>query len=91
MGIGLMQELQAAGVKVPEAVSIVGFDDIFSADFTTPPLTTIRSLLRECGVRASARLFEDLAGTQGTPASLLQIETELIVRGSSGARAVLVS
>ena len=38
LAIGLMQELQAAGILVPDALSIVGFDDIFGADFTTPTL-----------------------------------------------------
>lgn len=45
LAIGLMQELQAGGMVVPDQISIVGFDDIFGADFTTPPLTTVRSPL----------------------------------------------
>ena len=36
LAIGLMQELQAGGMVVPDQISIVGFDDIFGADFTTP-------------------------------------------------------
>ena len=84
LAIGLMQELQAAGISIPETVSIVGFDDIFGADFTSPPLTTIRSPLHECGVRAAARLLQGLAGAPETRTAMLPIETELIVRGSSG-------
>ena len=57
LAIGLMQELQAAGMVVPDQISIVGFDDIFGADFTTPPLTTVRSPLGECGSGAATLLL----------------------------------
>lgn len=83
LAIGLMQELQAAGVVVPDHISIVGFDDIFGADFTTPPLTTVRSPLGECGERAATRLL-DLFQKDGEPAGTLRVETELVLRGSSG-------
>ena len=83
LAIGLMQELQAAGVSVPDRLSIIGFDDIFGADFTTPPLTTIRSPLRQCGALAAERVLDLLKGVSesiGAP----RAETELILRGSSG-------
>lgn len=83
LAIGLMQELQAAGVSVPDGLSIVGFDDIFGADFTTPPLTTIRSPLRECGALAVERLLDLLNGVPNVSGTL-RAETELILRGSSG-------
>ncbi|MCT9627173.1 LacI family DNA-binding transcriptional regulator [Pseudarthrobacter equi] len=83
LAIGLMQELQAAGVRVPETISIVGFDDIFGADFTSPPLTTVRSPVHECGVRATGRLLEELAGAYKVATAALPVETELILRGSS--------
>ncbi len=83
LAIGLMQELQAAGIVVPDQISIVGFDDIFGADFTTPPLTTVRSPLRECGETAARRLLNLLNGS-GLEAGTLSVETELVLRGSSG-------
>lgn len=83
LAIGLMQELQAAGVAVPDALSIVGFDDIFGADFTTPSLTTIRSPLGECGSLA-ARLMLDLLGGSESETQTLLAETELVIRGSTG-------
>jgi LacI family transcriptional regulator len=83
LAIGLMQELQAGGMVVPDQISIVGFDDIFGADFTTPPLTTVRSPLGECGSGAATRLLDLLHG-DGEPAGILQVETELVLRGSSG-------
>ena len=78
-----MQELQAAGIHVPDQISIVGFDDIFGADFTTPPLTTVRSPLGECGSRAATLLLDMLLGHDG-PAGAVRVDTELVVRGSSG-------
>lgn len=83
LAIGLMQELQAAGVVVPDQISIVGFDDIFGADFTTPPLTTVRSPLRECGAAAATLLLDVLHGS-AEAAMTLRVETELVLRGSSG-------
>lgn len=83
LAIGLMQELQAAGIVVPDQISIVGFDDIFGADFTTPPLTTVRSPLRECGETAARRLLNLLKGS-GLETGTLTVETELVLRGSSG-------
>lgn len=83
LAIGLMQELQAAGITVPDHISIVGFDDIFGADFTTPPLTTVRSPLGECGSVAATRLLELLHG-DGQEGSTVTVETELVLRGSSG-------
>jgi LacI family repressor for deo operon, udp, cdd, tsx, nupC, and nupG len=83
LAIGLMQELQAAGVSVPDRLSIVGFDDIFGADFTTPPLTTIRSPLRQCGALAAGRMLDLLNGVSEASGTL-RADTELILRGSSG-------
>jgi LacI family transcriptional regulator len=78
-----MQELQAGGMVVPDQISIVGFDDIFGADFTTPPLTTVRSPLGECGSEAAKRLLE-LLHEGGRPGETVWVETELVLRGSSG-------
>ena len=83
LAIGLMQELQAAGVQVPDRISIVGFDDIFGADFTTPALTTIRSPMTACGTEAATLLLEVLHGAEEVSPAL-QVETELVLRGSSG-------
>lgn len=83
LAIGLMQELQAGAISVPDAMSVVGFDDIFGASFTTPPLTTIRSPLRECGSRAATMLLNRLEGAD-TPGITVTVETEFVLRGSSG-------
>lgn len=83
MAIGLMRELQAAGMVIPDELSILGFDNIFGSDFTTPPLSTIKSPLHTLGVSALQRVLEEVdqidAG-QESPAPA----TELVLRGSTG-------
>lgn len=83
LAIGLMQELQAAAYVVPDQISIVGFDDIFGADFTTPGLTTVRAPMETCGVEAASLLLKFLKGHGDVP-STRYIDTELVVRGSTG-------
>jgi LacI family transcriptional regulator, repressor for deo operon, udp, cdd, tsx, nupC, and nupG len=83
LAIGLMQELQAASVVVPDRISIVGFDDIFGADFTTPPLTTVRSPMTACGMEAATLLLNVLHGADQV-ATIVRVDTELVLRGSSG-------
>ncbi|WP_082979061.1 LacI family DNA-binding transcriptional regulator [Arthrobacter sp. B6] len=83
LAIGLMQELQAAAYAVPDQISIIGFDDIFGADFTTPGLTTVRAPMENCGIEAATVLLRTLKEPGETP-STRYIDTELVVRGSSG-------
>ncbi|MEW9870893.1 LacI family DNA-binding transcriptional regulator [Arthrobacter sp. HS15c] len=83
LAIGLMQELQAAAYVVPDQISIVGFDDIFGADFTTPGLTTVRAPMETCGVEAAGLLLKALKGHGDVP-STRYIDTELVIRGSTG-------
>ncbi len=58
--IGVMSALREAGIRVPEDVSVAGFDGIPSARFTFPPLSTIHVPIREIGVAAIERLVERL-------------------------------
>jgi LacI family repressor for deo operon, udp, cdd, tsx, nupC, and nupG len=88
LAIGLMQELQAAGVKVPEDFSVVGFDNIFGSDFTTPALSTVASPFNACGAAALDLLLDALSG-EGKSPPIVQtgdsaLRTRLLVRGSSG-------
>ncbi|KRE65504.1 MULTISPECIES: LacI family DNA-binding transcriptional regulator [Micrococcaceae] len=83
LAIGLLQELQAAAYAVPDQISIIGFDDIFGADFTTPGLTTVRAPMETCGVEAAGLLLKALRGSEKGP-STHYIDTELVVRGSTG-------
>jgi LacI family transcriptional regulator len=85
MGIGLLRAATAAGVQVPEQLSIIGFDNIFGSDFTSPPLTTIQLPLERIGADAVNALLKSLAGNAGdeTPHGSEET-TSLLVRGSTG-------
>lgn len=80
--IGAMRAFLDAGLKVPEDVSIVGFDDILSAAFQNPGLTTVRQPLREMGEMAARTLLDRLGHDTPMP-EVLTIAPELVVRGST--------
>ncbi len=80
--MGTIRALHDCGVRVPEDVSVIGYDDIQSACYHVPSLTTIRQPLQRMGQIAAQTLLDKLAG-QETEA-LLQVEPELIVRESTG-------
>jgi LacI family transcriptional regulator len=87
MAIGLMRAAQQRGLVVPDRLSIIGFDDIFGSDFTSPPLSTIRTPLDRIGERAVWRALELVEGREGSPPPErheLALATELVVRGSTG-------
>lgn len=80
--IGAMRAFREAGLRVPDDISVVGFDDIDSAGFHNPGLTTIRQPLREMGSLAAEALVTHLAGDGDLPEQLI-VEPELVVRESS--------
>lgn len=91
MAIGLLRAAVAAGVRIPEDLSIVGFDDIFGSDFTSPPLTTVRMPLDTVGELAVERALDLIdAAVDGTlvkpPANAAAhpLTTVLVARGSTG-------
>jgi len=83
MALGALAACRDLGIGVPDALSIVGFDDLASSSFLTPPLTTIRQPMREIGVRAVNLL---LAIIERVDVPLQQtLDFDLMVRGSTGA------
>ncbi len=81
MAIGAMHYLRRAGVKVPEEVSVVGFDDMHHSAFVTPSLTTVHLPLYEVGVIACERLIERILGKIDRVAE--RLPTYLVVREST--------
>ena len=79
--IGCVRALHDAGLSVPRHVSVVGFDDIQSASFYVPSLTTIRQPLLQMGTIAATLLLKKLRGEHIE--SLVKIEPELILREST--------
>ncbi len=82
--LGAIRALREAGRRVPEDVSVIGFDDIQSAAYQNPGLTTIRQPLRQMGVTAAETLVQRINATKNAeyPKSIV-VEPELIVRGST--------
>jgi DNA-binding LacI/PurR family transcriptional regulator len=85
--LGAIRALREAGKKVPEDVSVIGFDDIQSAAYQNPGLTTIRQPLREMGMTAAETLVRRISAPKNSeyPRSIV-VEPELIVRGSTAPR-----
>ncbi len=82
--IGAIQALREAGRRVPEDVSVVGFDDIQSAAFQNPALTTVRQPLREMGMIAAETLLRRITAPAETPyPKEIVVEPEFVVRGTT--------
>lgn len=85
MAIGMLQRLRERGVRVPEDMSIVGCDDIFGADFCSPPLTTVTAPVEQAGRVAVTMLLSKInsaVGAQTRNQSVLP--THLTIRSSTG-------
>lgn len=79
--IGLMAAAIASGLRVPEDLSIIGYDDLPMAAWTTPPLTTVRQPIVEKGRLAARLLIQRLQGIE--VASPPPLQTSLVVRKST--------
>jgi LacI family transcriptional regulator len=82
--IGAIRALKDAGLSVPGDVSVVGFDDIQSAAYSTPSLTTVRQPLAEMGQRGAQVLLERIADRDKEYVSEIVMTPELVVRESTG-------
>jgi DNA-binding LacI/PurR family transcriptional regulator len=82
MALGLLHAVAEAGLRVPQDVSVVGFDDLPESRYFLPPLTTVRQDFPELGRRAIAVLLEELEpGREPAPHAI--VPTPLIVRAST--------
>jgi DNA-binding LacI/PurR family transcriptional regulator len=82
--VGVICALAEQGWRVPDDVSVVGFDDLRLSAFTTPPLTTVRQPAAEIAERATQLLLELTQGRQ-VDQQLHLLAPELVVRGSTAA------
>jgi len=83
MAIGVLRELQRAGVRVPQEVALTGFDDIYPSRLVDPQLTTVSQPVRELGTRAAQRLLTRIAERE-MPASVQLLPTTAVIRASCG-------
>ena len=82
--IGAIQALREAGRSIPQDVSVVGFDDIQSAAFQNPALTTVRQPLRDMGMLAAETLLRRIAAPPEAPyRKEIVVQPELICRAST--------
>ena len=78
---GVMDAVRDAGLRIPDHVSVVGFDDIPSSLHSNPPLTTIRQPMREMGRLATRMLFE-LIENPKRGVERIDLPTELVIRST---------
>jgi len=87
--IGAMRAFQEAGLRMPEDVSVVGFDDVVNASFCIPTLTTVRQPLKKMGRIAADTLLARLENGAEFPEDIA-VEPELVVRKSTAAAPVQI-
>lgn len=83
LALGVLQELMRRGLRVPDDVALVGYDDIEYAEAALVPLTSVRQPRDELGRTAASMLFEEINQPHGHRHRQLTFEPELVVRDSS--------
>lgn len=83
LALGAYQAIREAGLRIPEDVAVVGFDDIVMARLVTPPLTTVRLPQRDMGQRAAEMLFARLTGEVEGLGRCEEMAYEFVVREST--------
>jgi LacI family transcriptional regulator len=86
MAYGARLALYRNGIRVPEDVSLVGFDDQYASAYATPPLTTVRQPTYDMGRAAAQGILRLL---DGQPPALPHFTTELILRESAARQRLL--
>ena len=84
MAMGCLGAVHEAGLRVPEDVAVVGFDDIVLASYTFPPLTTVRQQKYEMGRLAAKIIIDRTQSGDGSEPQRYVLPVELVVRGSTG-------
>ncbi|MFF7646246.1 substrate-binding domain-containing protein [Streptomyces canus] len=82
IALGVIEAARARGLRIPEDLSVVGFDDTSLAQMASPPLTTVRQPLREMGA-AALRIALQLVNGEKTESHHIELATELVVRAST--------
>jgi DNA-binding LacI/PurR family transcriptional regulator len=81
MAVGAIRALREAALRVPDDVSIIGFDDIPLASYFDPPLTTIRQPTAEAGTKAVRVLVETIQNPERTQEQI-SVQARLVERAS---------
>ncbi|HEV2275573.1 MAG TPA: LacI family DNA-binding transcriptional regulator [Acidobacteriaceae bacterium] len=86
--IGAIRALHEAGLRVPDDVSVIGFDDIMSSSFGIPSLTTVRQPLREMGKAGAELLLKRINHPKAHHPQQVIMEPELVIRESTASAAL---
>lgn len=81
--MGAIRALREEGLRVPTDVSVVGFDDIASAEYQSPALTTVRQPLRKMGRIAAETLLQRISRPRPDETAEITVEPELIIRDTA--------
>lgn len=84
MALGAMRAVREAGLRIPDDIAFVGFDDLPQAALHEPPLTTVHQPIHEFGAKA-VEILIDLIDSGTSPARQVIMDTELVIRASCGA------
>jgi LacI family transcriptional regulator len=82
--MGALQAVEALGLRVPEDIALVGYDDIPMAKLVKPALTTVHQPLKDIGRTAVHRLLDLINGVELAPVSKVLFDAELVIRDSCG-------
>lgn len=82
MALGVYEALRQRGLRVPDDVSVVGFDDLPEARWSSPPLTTVRQPLADMG-RMAVRTIQRIVQDENIESSRIELATQLVVRDST--------
>lgn len=83
IAIGAMDAIKERGIRIPQDVAIVGFDDTIVSQVVAPDLTTVRAPLHEMGVRAAERLNKTLSNPRVDRGNKMVLPCEIVVREST--------
>lgn len=82
MAIGCYNALKSKGLKIPQDIAVVGFDDVLISEYTEPRLTTVRVDTKNIGKLAATRLIEKILKEKETKPKKILVSTELVIRNS---------
>jgi LacI family transcriptional regulator len=88
LAVGTMRAALERGLRIPDELSIVGFDDVVTAGDVFPPLTTVRQPLAELG-RTAVEMLNRLVAGRETESLHLELATQLVIRASTGPPALI--
>ena len=83
LAMGALHAIRCAGLRVPDDISVIGYDDITSAAYFSPPLTTMRSPKAEMGILAGHTILQLVRQKEPLPLQKITLPVELVVRAST--------